>query len=306
METNSSIQSNISPQNESKIPENPEAKKEEIKTDTQTQALSSDETAKIKEGSDTLASTSVTGEEKSKEEKDQSTNIDNTINEYKFPIPNNSQKLEESKNSETYAPINFQNLNLKVQDSIRPKFKDTTQNNFYPNFNMSYFTPISFFCSLNTHSVNKYKNKPIQKEEEFLDKLIKIADVSNITEFWEVFQHLQKPSQCQIGSDYHIFKRGIYPMWEDKSNKDGGKLSVLLTFKYANIIWEEVAFNFSKGLLPYYDNINGIVISMRPKFMVLSFWIKYGNVSIVEKIRNALSGLLQTPSPNCFDFIPFH
>ena len=171
---------------------------------------------------------------------------------------------------------------------------------------MSHFNPITFSCSLNTHSVKKSKSKPIQKEQEFFEKIIKIADVSNINEFWEVFQHLKKPNQCPTGSDYHIFKKGIFPMWEDKLNMDGGKLSVLLTIKYANVIWEEVAFNFSQGLLPYYDYINGIVISMRPKFMVLSFWIKCGNNSLVEKIRNALSGLLQTPSPNCIDFIPFH
>ena len=95
-------------------------------------------------------------------------------------------------------------------------------------------------------------------------------------------------------------------MWEDKSNKDGGKLSVLLTWKYSNVIWEEVTFNFAKGLLPYYDYINGIVISVRPRFLALSFWIKCRNTPMVEKIRNAVSGLMQAPSSNCFDFIPFH
>ena len=154
--------------------------------------------------------------------------------------------------------------------------------------------------------VRKSKIKPIEKEEEFLEKIIKIGDVSNISEFWEVFQHLKKPNQCPVGSDYHVFKKGIVPMWEDKLNKDGGKLSLLLTWKYVNVIWEETTFNFAKGLLPYYDYINGIVISMRPKFFALSFWIKCGNNSMVEKIRNALTGLLQAPSTNCFDFIPFN
>ena len=95
-------------------------------------------------------------------------------------------------------------------------------------------------------------------------------------------------------------------MWEDNMNKDGGKLSVLLTWKYADIIWEEVAFSFSKGLFPYFDNLNGIVISMRPKFVVLSFWIKTNTKTVVEKIRNSLSGMMQAPSANCIDFIPFN
>ena len=248
------------------------------------------------------------------EEKKQKSEKDNP-NEYIFPIVNNfNTKLEESKNtdpSSTYkiSPNDFRSLNLNIPENLKPKNKNQSQNqNTISNsiFNMSHFNPITFSCSLNTHSVKKSKSKPIQKEQEFFEKIIKIADVSNINEFWEVFQHLKKPNQCPTGSDYHIFKKGIFPMWEDKLNMDGGKLSVLLTIKYANVIWEEVAFNFSQGLLPYYDYINGIVISMRPKFMVLSFWIKCGNNSLVEKIRNALSGLLQTPSQNCIDFIPFH
>ena len=95
-------------------------------------------------------------------------------------------------------------------------------------------------------------------------------------------------------------------MWEDENNKTGGKLSVLLTWKYANVIWEEVTFNFAKGLLPHFEYINGIVISMRAKFVVLSFWIKTNNSTIVEKIRNALSVMIQAPSTNCIDFIQFN
>ena len=237
--------------------------------------------------------------------------------DYIFPIPNTNtiSKIEESKNSDPafflfklpQTQNNFSPINLNIPENLRPKHKDSQSQppHLFQNYNMSYFNPITFSCSLNTHSVRKSKIKPIEKEEDFLEKIIKIGDVSNINEFWEVFQHLKKPNQCPVGSDYHVFKKGIVPMWEDKLNKDGGKLSLLLTWKYANVIWEEVTFNFAKGLLPYYDYINGIVISVRPKFFALSFWIKCGNNSMVEKIRNALTGLLQAPSTNCFDFIPF-
>ena len=237
--------------------------------------------------------------------------------DYIFPIPNTNtiSKIEESKNSDPafflfklpQTQNNFSPINLNIPENLRPKHKDSQSQppHLFQNYNMSYFNPITFSCSLNTHSVRKSKIKPIEKEEDFLEKIIKIGDVSNINEFWEVFQHLKKPNQCPVGSDYHVFKKGIVPMWEDKLNKAGGKLSLLLTWKYANVIWEEVTFNFAKGLLPYYDYINGIVISVRPKFFALSFWIKCGNNSMVEKIRNALTGLLQAPSTNCFDFIPF-
>ena len=259
---------------------------------------------------------STTTKEEEKEPKEPHSPKEKNKEDYIFPIPNNTEKLEESKNSDSsyifykIPQNNFSSLNLNIPDNLRPKNNNLQAQNHnhqnFQNYNMSYFNPITFTCSLNTHSVRKSRMKPIEKEEDFLEKIIKIADVSNVNEFWEVFQHLKKPNQCPVGSDYHVFKKGIVPMWEDKLNKDGGKLSVLLTWKYANVIWEEITFNFVKGLLPYYDYINGIVISVRPKFLALSFWIKCKNNVMVEKIRNALSGLLQAPSNNCFDFIPFH
>ena len=173
-------------------------------------------------------------------------------------------------------------------------------------FSLSYFVPVTFSCSVNDHNEGKHKGKYIQDEKEFFSKIIKISDVSNMDEFWKVFQHMKKPNQCPVGTEYHLFKKGIVPMWEDDMNKEGGKLTVLLTLNYSNLIWEEVAFNFCKGFLPYYSYINGIVISARQKFSILSFWIKTKNNHTVEKIRYALGNMLQTPSSNCFDFIAFN
>lgn len=318
---------------EKNIPLTTETKKEESKnTEENNKKNTEEEIDKIKNSIDNIISlTSQTDEKEKQKQKDDTSSKEENMNkindpkeedekhpnkeqnkfDYIFPIPNNNTKLEESKNSDSSYYLykipqnNFGSLNLKIPDNLRPKNKDH-QNQNHLNFNMSYFSPITISCSINAHSVKRSKLKQKEKEQEFFEKIIKISDVSNIQEFWEVFQHLLKPNQCPVGSDYHIFKKGIVPMWEDKLNKDGGKLSVLLTWKYANVIWEEVTFNFARGLLPYYDYVNGIVISNRPKFLVLSFWIKCGNNVLIEKIRSALSGFLQAPSSNCFDFIPFH
>ena len=177
---------------------------------------------------------------------------------------------------------------------------------FLNNYNLAHFVPVTFSCSIDTHKGPRSQNRTKEEEKAFFEKIIKIGDASNVSEFWQIFQHLKKPNQCPIGADYHLFKKGIIPMWEDDMNKNGGKLSVLLTWKYSNVIWEESAFNFAKGLLPHFEYINGIVISMRQKFAVLSFWIKTNTNSAVEQIRNALSGILQAPSPNCIDFIAFN
>ena len=279
-------------------------------------------------------------------------NYEKELDEFIFPIVN-SQKVEESKNSEmdnisslnkalqSSSIVDFSSLNLKIPDTLRQKNKfshsislnqsftsNYSQNyglsniqNIFPspslplqnffgfvlkNGYISNFVPITFSCSIDIPRNGKGHFRSRQNEQEFFEKIIKIADVKDMSEFWSVFQHLKKPNECSVGTDYHVFKQGIVPMWEDSNNKNGGKLSVLLTWKFANVIWEETVFNFVKGYLPSFEYINGIVISNRPNFLVLSFWIKTGNNIIVEKIRNALSELLQTPSLNCIDFIPFN
>ena len=68
--------------------------------------------------------------------------------------------------------------------------------------------------------------------------------MTNFTEFWAVFRLIKKSSQFPVRTDYHIFKRGVFPIWADNMNKDGGKLSIILTWKYADIIREEVALSF--------------------------------------------------------------
>ena len=68
--------------------------------------------------------------------------------------------------------------------------------------------------------------------------------MTNFTEFWEVFRRIKKSSQFPVRTDYHIFKRGVLPIWADNMNKDWGKLSILLTWKSADIIREEVTLSF--------------------------------------------------------------
>ena len=263
----------------------------------------------------------------------------NSVNDFFFPIVNNkiqeeSKNSEQSKESQEKTSNDFSSIDLKIPESLRAKNNiSSTQNknsnpgqdhvpnyyvypnsfankyfgpDFFNNYNLAHFVPVTFSCSVDTHKGRKSQNKTKEEEKAFFEKIIKIGDASNVSEFWQIFQHLKKPNQCPIGADYHLFKKGIIPMWEDDMNKNGGKLSVLLTWKYSNVIWEETAFNFAKGLLPHFEYINGIVISMRAKFAVLSFWIKTNTNSAVEQIRNALSGILQAPSPNCIDFIAFN
>lgn len=54
-------------------------------------------------------------------------------------------------------------------------------------------------------------------------------------QFWSLYSHLVKPGDLASHSDFHLFKMGIKPMWEDEANKFGGKWIVRLRKGNLNI-----------------------------------------------------------------------
>ena len=64
-----------------------------------------------------------------------------------------------------------------------------------------------------------------------------VATINTLETFWSAFNRVVLPSQArpmphastptaaqmELGANYHFFKLGIEPMWEDKANRNGGK-----------------------------------------------------------------------------------
>lgn len=44
-----------------------------------------------------------------------------------------------------------------------------------------------------------------------------------VEDFWGVLNNVRPPSRLNPGSNYHLFKSGIEPMWEHTANQAGGK-----------------------------------------------------------------------------------
>jgi len=50
----------------------------------------------------------------------------------------------------------------------------------------------------------------------------------SVEQYWRIYSHLVRPGELSSHSDFHLFKSGIKPMWEDDANKCGGKWIVRL------------------------------------------------------------------------------
>ena len=142
-----------------------------------------------------------------------------------------------------------------------------------------------------------------QAPKQALDKKIyetqvkKIHEFDTVEEFWGVFQHLRKPDSCKPGIEFMMFKEPIKPMWEDESNKNGGKISIKLRKQFTTIIWEEMIFALIGGILPkeMKEEINGIVVTSRKEFNTLQIWFKTYDDRIVNDLEQCIRGLLVIP-----------
>jgi translation initiation factor 4E len=99
--------------------------------------------------------------------------------------------------------------------------------------------------------------------------------MSTALEFWKVFVHLKRPSQLPVISEYHFFKEGIRPMWEDEENKRGGKWTIRLKKGVIDRYWEDLVMGLiGNQFAEASDEVCGAVLSVRSGEDIVSIWTK--------------------------------
>ncbi|KPI42000.1 Eukaryotic translation initiation factor 4E type 2 [Cyphellophora attinorum] len=143
------------------------------------------------------------------------------------------------------------------------------------------------------NSWNLYYRPPANKYSDYEKSTTKIATISTVEAFWAIYSHLKHPSALPTVSDYHIFKDGIRPVWEDEANKRGGKWIVRLKKGVADRYWEDLLLAIiGDQFLEAGDEVCGAVLSVRSGEDVLSVWTKIDggrNIKIRETIKRILA-----------------
>lgn len=137
-------------------------------------------------------------------------------------------------------------------------------------------------------------NKAVNKYE---DAVKKIGSFQTVEHFWRVYDHLIRPNDHKSSTiDYHLFKNGIKPTWEDPQNARGGKWIVRLKKGLASKYWEELVLAIIGEQFDVGSEICGAVISVRGNEDILSVWNKNAdNMEATNKIRDQLRRILQFP-----------
>jgi len=128
------------------------------------------------------------------------------------------------------------------------------------------------------------------------------TDASALEEFWETYGYnfLKRPNDLPTTTDYHFFREGIKPTWEDEGNAKGGKWIVRLPKGLASRYWEEVILALIGCQFTGIPDgeICGAVLSVRYSEDILGVWNRTAlDREMVERIRDAIKKILQLP-PN--------
>ena len=84
------------------------------------------------------------------------------------------------------------------------------------------------------------------KSRSWEDNQRPIITVTTVEDFWSLYNHIEVASRLPPGSDYSLFKEGIFPDWEDPRNAPGGRWMVNVDRKqraeYLDTYWLEILF----------------------------------------------------------------
>jgi len=112
------------------------------------------------------------------------------------------------------------------------------------------------------------------------DQLVNLGTFRTAGEFWSIFNNVRAPSNLALNSNFHLFKEGVVPMWEDPANKDGGKFVLTVPKKDSKAgktheWWlYTVLAAIGETMDASGEEICGVVVSIRKSQDRIALWLK--------------------------------
>jgi len=134
-----------------------------------------------------------------------------------------------------------------------------------------------------------------------------VAMIKSVEDFWSVYDYLVRPDDLPTTIDYHFFREGIKPTWEDHNNSYGGKWIVRLGKGLASRYWEEIIFALIGCQFTGIPDgeVCGAVVSVRYSEDIISVWNRTASDrDVTERIRDAIKRILQLPSCAYLEYKP--
>ncbi|KAG0207927.1 Eukaryotic translation initiation factor 4E type 2 [Mortierella sp. NVP41] len=144
---------------------------------------------------------------------------------------------------------------------------------------------------------------PGSKILNYESSMKKIATFGSVEDFWAVYSHLKRPHELPNVSDYHLFKQGVRPVWEDATNINGGKWIVRLKKGLASRYWENLVMAVIGDQFDVGSEICGVVLSIRGGEDILSLWNQSAHEGRINlKIRDTMKRVLNLPAETIMEY----
>jgi len=151
------------------------------------------------------------------------------------------------------------------------------------------------------------KDTPQQVPNPYENSIKTVATIKTVEDFWCIYDFLVRPNDLPTTTDYHFFREGIKPTWEDANNSKGGKWIVRLRKGLASRYWEEILLAIIGGQFPGIPDgeICGAVVSIRYSEDIVSVWNRTSSDrDITERLRDCIKKILQLPPQVHMEYKP--
>ncbi|KAJ5730878.1 translation initiation factor eIF 4e-like domain-containing protein [Penicillium herquei] len=124
-----------------------------------------------------------------------------------------------------------------------------------------------------------FTKPPSGKGDNWNDLLKEVVTFSSVEEFWGIYNNITPTSELGLKADYHLFKKGVRPEWEDPQNKHGGKWSYQFKDKRSvpiDDLWLHAQLSAIGETLETDDDneVMGVVVNVRKGFYRVGLWTR--------------------------------
>jgi hypothetical protein len=114
----------------------------------------------------------------------------------------------------------------------------------------------------------------------------KISEITNVEQMLSLYSIL--PEKLIKNCMLFLMRKGIDPMWEHPSNREGGCFSYKVTNKTVPQAWKNLSYTVVGETLSNNHKmgkiINGITISPKRAFCIIKIWLKNCNMQNPQKL----------------------
>jgi translation initiation factor 4E len=147
------------------------------------------------------------------------------------------------------------------------------------------------------------------RSRSWKDNQREVTTVSTVEDFWALYHHIEVASAIPNGSDYSLFREGIFPCWDDTRNQKGGRWMVTVDkrqrAKCLDSYWMEILlFLIGEQADGDLGQVNGAVVNVRPKGDKLAVWLAdSGEQDSVLRVGKLIKGVVGMEFNQMLDYL---